>query len=353
MVKLLKRSTLSTCMLLLLSTSISLFIVEKNQAQAVEQGRATAYHSASFRSAAKVFESTLESGRANKNLPYKLSVPLFKGPCPVIVLSHGAGGSYDGNKNLVESWVNSGFACIQPLHADSVRYKRSLGQSVSLRDSMNDSNDPKNWSSRVQDIEDILDSLDSINQLCPWIQFDKNRIGLAGHSFGAFTAQLVAGVTPPQKARASTLNDRRVKAVLLLSPQGVSRGGPLGFDDASAWRGMNMPVMVMTGSQDNGRTGETPDWRLEPYKYCPAGSKFLVFLNNANHMTFAGNGNFSGRRELLFKRIAGGFDTSYLNPYIEKESSLFFRAFLYGDAVALKYLVPQKFPENIGYLETK
>ncbi|MBC7998099.1 MAG: hypothetical protein IAF58_09165 [Leptolyngbya sp.] len=336
---------LSTCTALLLSTLISLFAIEKTQAQPVEQQPMT--------SAAEVFESTLKSGSAHRILPYKLSVPAKKGLCSLVILSHGAGGSYDGSRNLVESWVDAGFACIQPLHEDSIKHKRSLGQSVSLRDSMNDANMPTKWTGRVQDIEDIINSLDSINKLCPWVQFDRNSIGLAGHSFGAFTAQLIAGVTPPQRACCSTFKDPRIKAVLLLSPQGVRRSSPLGFDDASAWRGLHMPVMVMTGSLDKGRTGEMPEWRLEPYKYSPAGSKFLVFLNNANHMTFAGSGNLPASGELLIQRIAGGADTSYLYPYIEKASSLFFRAFLNRDAGALKNLVTEKFPENIGYLETK
>jgi predicted dienelactone hydrolase len=384
MVKYLKFGTFCTCTLLMISVSISLLAGRKAQAQPVEQkqrrevfreaiklrlrqfretgenswqkrhsGLEAAPPSASSNSTVKVFDSTLKSMRANKELPYKLSVPFKNGPCPVVVLSHGAGGSCDSNHNLVESWVNAGFACIQPLHADSVMYKRSLGQSASLKDSMNDANDPQKWSARVQDIKDIIDSLDSINQLCPWIQFDKNRIGLAGHSFGAFTAQLLAGVTPPKRSHAASFKDPRVKAVLLLSPQGVSRGGALGFDDASAWRGLNMPVMVMTGSLDNGMAGETPDWRLEPFKYCPAGSKFLVFFNNANHMTFAGSGNSSASSDLMKKRIAGGVDTSYLFPHIEKESSLFFRAFLGADDAALKNLVPERFSRSIGYLETK
>jgi predicted dienelactone hydrolase len=55
---------------------------------------------------------------------------------------------------------------------------------------------------------------------------DNDRIGVAGHSMGSYTAEAVAGALVDLPGRAAaTFTDSRAKAILCLSPQGPGQFG--------------------------------------------------------------------------------------------------------------------------------
>ena len=108
------------------------------------------------------------------------------------------------------------------------------------------------WRDRVLDVKLVLDSLDEIERQFPELRgkMDHNRIGVGGHSYGAFTAMLISGAqtfsNPPL-----SLADSRVRAAVVMSPEGTAANRGL---TEQSWTDVRIPVMYMTGSLDRGAT---------------------------------------------------------------------------------------------------
>jgi predicted dienelactone hydrolase len=213
-----------------------------------------------------VEEVRLRDPQRNKELLMHVLHPKTDGKFPVILFSHYAGGSSKEYDRLAAHWAGHGFVCLLPNHADSPAVGGQRGPQAL-----------QGWRDRAADLRFLLDSLDAIEQATPALRgrLDRNHIGVGGHYIGAHSAALLAGMKvfgPDDKAE--TFADPRVKAVLMLSPTGRGQG----LTDQS-WAGMNLPMLVMTGSKDaSRRTGNDPQWRTEPFKFAPQGDKYLVFI---------------------------------------------------------------------------
>jgi predicted dienelactone hydrolase len=142
------------------------------------------------------------------------------------------------------------------------------------------------WRNRVRDVTLVIDSLDSLAQRYPELEgkMDKTKIGVGGHSYGAFTAMLIGGVkTFPGGV---SYADPRVKAIVAMSPQGPGEVRGL---TAESFAELRAPTLFMTGTRDAGVTdAETPEWRREAYALSPAGGKWLVVIDGARHASFTG-----------------------------------------------------------------
>ena len=82
--------------------------------------------SSAYTAAAGPFETAaaddlvLHDAQRNKGLHVKVTYPQTAGKFPVIVFSHGYGGSKDTYASLVEYWAARGYVIIQPTHDDSI-----------------------------------------------------------------------------------------------------------------------------------------------------------------------------------------------------------------------------------------
>src|SRR4051812_45255058 len=72
----------------------------------------------------------LKDPQRNKELQVRITYPVTAGRYPVVVFSHGAGGSKNTDVLLTEYWANHGYICLQPTHADSVQLAREQGHQV-------------------------------------------------------------------------------------------------------------------------------------------------------------------------------------------------------------------------------
>lgn len=238
----------------------------------------------------------------NRNVALNIEYPITGGPYPLIIFSHEFGHSKDSYVSLTESWVSHGYVVIRPAHADAVM--TTPGSSgTALRDPQEtywDREREPQWRDRARDITLILDQLDSLQRQFPELKgkIDRTRIGVGGHGYGAFTTMLLTGMTPfaPQ---AVTLADPRVRAGLALSPQGI---GTIRGLTAESWRGVKTPMLFMSGSRDTGRTGETAVSRRDPFDYSPAGDKYLIFIQGAQHAAFGGAYSSGYGRDILDPR---------------------------------------------------
>jgi len=264
--------------------------------------------------------ATLHDGQRNRDLSLNIEYPTRgAGPFPLIIFSHGYGGSSSGYEGLAAYWASYGYIVARPAHADAgalrdvmrdrVEQRRADRQeqqrqgrganrqvlreerertenAVQMAEAIWGNQREPQWRERVRDISYIIDSLDEIERRYPELQgkIDHNKIGVGGHSYGAFTAMLIAGAKTSGEAGVGGL-DPRVRAVVAMSPQGI--GGPQNLT-AESWRGVNIPVMYMTGSRDVGAEGESPEWRRGAFENSPAGDKYYVVIAGARHMSFAG-----------------------------------------------------------------
>lgn len=137
------------------------------------------------RKVATVKEVVLKDEKRGKELQLRVNHPDGDGPFPVVVFSHGAYGTKDNYQPLTEFWASHGYVTIQANHSDSRALGTQVGDPRALQD----------WQSRPADVAFILDSLEDLARKAPGLKGkpDRERIGIAGHSFGANTAQLVGG----------------------------------------------------------------------------------------------------------------------------------------------------------------
>ncbi len=224
---------------------------------------------------------TLHDVARNKDYQLSIEYPTRGTNHPLIIFSPGFGGSHRGYVGLSSLWASNGYVVVRTSHADSGR----LPQVENAADVWA-SQTATEWRNRVRDVTFVIDSLDALEQRYPELQgkIDRTKIGVGGHSYGAFTAMLVGGVrTFPGATRYA---DPRVKAIVAMSPQGPGEVRGL---TRESWDELRLPTLFMTGTRDRGATdAETPEWRREAFTLSPAGDKWLVVLEGARPASFTG-----------------------------------------------------------------
>jgi len=274
----------------------------------------------------------------DKDLPVSAYFPARpRGKLPVIVFSHGGGGSGETGLPLVRHWASHGYLVLCPTHGDSLRLRFRQGKDISdgmrgvVRRALTRQED---WLNRPKDISFLLDSLAAIEARIPALRgrLNAKRLGVGGHSFGAFTAQAIAGATIKLSGHKNPLSlaDNRPKAILLLSPQGR---GQMGLHEHS-WDAIKRPVMTVAGSLDRGAMGQPPSWRCEPFHRSPPGEKFLLFIQGAHHGSFTGL--YAENPRPLFRRSGG--DQKAIFQWVKAATTAFWDAYLTGDKAALDFL---------------
>ncbi|HCS27966.1 MAG TPA: hypothetical protein DIW43_10965 [Spongiibacteraceae bacterium] len=236
---------------------------------------------------------------------------------PVIVFSHGNWSDADRYEPLLRFWVSHGYAVIAPTHLDGRSMARGIfnslryGQLGLIR-------------ARVEDVQRILDSLSAIERRTQ-ASFDRTRIAVAGHSFGAFTAQQFAGAIASDEDEVVAVSDPRVRAVIAVSPP-----GPM-FDviHDKSWVDMRGPVLTTTGTWDS-NPQFWPDWRMHlmSYETAQAGGQYSLVIDGADHYL----GNLICRPE---REEAPQHDALRM---VNAVSLQFLAAYLNDDAKAMAYL---------------
>jgi len=213
----------------------------------------------------------------DRDVPVKIYYPKTgDGPFPVIIFSHGLGGSREGYAYLGEDWAAHGYVSVHLQHHGSDQGIFKNGSWLHLEETLHAAiENPTNSIDRAHDVSFAIDQLEKLNHE-PLFQnrLDLSHIGMAGHSFGAATTLVVSGERGPHFENG--LSDPRVKASIAMSPPLFSG---LRFD------AIRIPVFVMTGTEDAGFTRST-DRRTAFDKISSPGT-CLVNFDGANHMTFS------------------------------------------------------------------
>lgn len=216
-------------------------------------------------------------------LEVRVSAPITGSDLPIVLFSHGNGWHHDGYAPLAAFWASRGFVVVQPTHLDSRRY--GIG--------FDDPRFPDIWIERIADLGRILDQLAAIEASIPGLtgRVDHTRIAVAGHSWGAQTAQALLGARILDKDGqvGEDMSDRRVAAGILLSATGVGGEDLHPFAQANfpfmypSFRELTTPTLVVAGDHDRSHmSSRGPDWFTDAYILSP-GATDLLTLHDAEH----------------------------------------------------------------------
>lgn len=228
--------------------------------------------------------SVLDQPRARK-IPIRIYLPAeFGQSTPVILFSHGLGGSKEGNRFMGEHWARRGYLVVFLQHAGS---DETVWKGVELRErltAMRNAASPQSLFLRCGDVRTVLDQIDKWNQDTKhplYGKMDLLRVGMSGHSFGAHTTQATSGQSFPVVGQKFV--DDRIDAAIAFSPSSPARG-----NSNSSFSSVKIPWMLMTGTKDASPIGDqTIESRLEVYPNLPKTlDKFELVLDNAEHSAF-------------------------------------------------------------------
>jgi predicted dienelactone hydrolase len=226
---------------------------------------------------------TVRDQKRSRGIPVRVYLPKEKTPAPVVLFSHGLGGSREGSAFLGSHWAARGYVAVFLQHPGSDESVWKDKPSAQRMAAMRAAADLDNFLLRVDDVRAVLDQLEAWNQTNgnPLAgRLDLKRIGMSGHSFGAVTTQAVSG---QRFVRGAAMADARIKAAVIMSPSGARAGG----DQTLAFGGVKIPWMLMTGTKDTAPIGDADvASRLSVFPALPPGSKYELVLYNAEHSVF-------------------------------------------------------------------
>ena len=157
-----------------------------------------------------------QDARRERPVPALLYLPLAaaSAPVPLVVFSHGLGGSRRGYSHLGRHWAAHGCASLHLQHVGSDRRLWGGGNPLELLGRLREAASEAEAIARVQDLAFALDQVLGGEFAA---RIDPGRIVAAGHSFGANTALLAAGARLERGGREVAFRDERVRAAMLLS----------------------------------------------------------------------------------------------------------------------------------------
>jgi dienelactone hydrolase len=251
---------------------------------------------------------------------------------PVILFSHGLGGSREGSPFLGKHWAARGYAAVflqHPGSDESVWKDQPLAQRMAA---MREAASPKNYMLRAQDVTVVLDQLEkwsnnTKHELAG--RLDTTRVGMSGHSFGGHTTQAVSGQSFPIGGQG--LTDSRVKAAIVMSPSAPDRG-----DINVAFGKVATPWLLMTGTHDTAAIGnQTPESRRKVFAAIAPGDKYELVLDKAEHSVFTDRPLPGDKqpRNPNHHRVILALSTAFWDAYLRDNRDA--KAWLTGDAPRL------------------
>jgi predicted dienelactone hydrolase len=260
-----------------------------------------------------------DSGR-NREIPLRVYLPTNQEASPVVLFSHGLGGTREGSAFLGKHWGGRGYVAVflqHPGSDDSVWKDLKPSERMAA---LQEAAGAKNFLLRVQDVPAVLD------QLAKWQQdtkhelagrLDLEKVGMSGHSFGAVTTQAVSGQAFALGGQ--RLTERRIQAAVLMSPSVPKVGSA-----EKAFGSVKLPWLLMTGTLDSSPIGgQTPESRRAVYPALPAGDKYHLVLEKAEHSAFTERA-LPGEKQMRnpnHHRAILALSTAFWDAYLRQDQS--------------------------------
>lgn len=254
----------------------------------------------------------LDSARS-RTIPIRIRALASIGKAPIVVLSHGMGESRETSDWLAEEWAGRGYFVVSLTHAGS---DRTVLEEQGILGIIAATKDPETWRNRPLDVTVVLDAIERRDPAVPMVErADMNRVAVAGHSAGAFTAAALAGLPEGDIAR---LADRRVDAIIAMSMPKLGEVVP-----AHAWSRIDVPALHVTGTLDFSIQYLTfPRHRRVPWENAAArGDQYLVTLCGATHSTYSNPEPESDGRGRRLHRAVRGITSLFLDAYLRGDGN--------------------------------
>ncbi len=238
----------------------------------------------------------IDSARDGRPVAYKIYLPQAQNTAqkfPVVVWSHGLGGSRDGAGFISRSLAGHGYAVAHVQHrgTDSSLWEGKPGHPW---DVIRATPIPRRATlQRLQDMPFVVDQLDAFAKTEAGKAMDVSRLGMSGHSFGAMTTQLVAGQRRGVGKRSYRLRDlfpqlQRFEAGIVYSPVPVRHKA--GADPGHYYGSIEIPLLIMTGTEDASPIENFGyEYRLEVPDHAGGPDQSLLVLDGGDHMVYNGS----------------------------------------------------------------
>lgn len=253
-------------------------------------------------------------------VPVRLYLPAREQRVPLVVVSHGIGGSRRGY-----SWLGSFLAAngVAALHLQHVGSDRQLwaGNPLGVVGRLQDAAQDREAIARAQDLRFALDQLLGGEHAA---RVDSRRIAAAGHSYGANTTLLASGARVQREGRTVDLRDERLRAAIIMS-------APPFYGEREPQRvlgAVTLPTLHVTCTEDviriPGYYSGYED-RLAVFDATGSARKWLAVFEGGSHSVFTDRAGTGG---------------TALNPQVKAATRSLALAFLRdvweGDAAALR-----------------
>jgi predicted dienelactone hydrolase len=226
-------------------------------------------------------------------VPARLYLPATPQRVPLMVFSHGLGGS-----RLGYSWLGRHVAShgIASLHIQHVGSDRQLwgGSMFSIVGRLQAAAQDSEAIARALDLRFALDTLlDPAQSDSRAARIDSSRIVAAGHSYGANTTLLASGARVERQGRLIDLHDARVRAAIAIS-------APPFYGDSDARKilaAIAVPSLHVTATEDviriPGYYSGVED-RLAVFDAMGSPRKWLAVYEGGSHSMFTDRGGTGG-----------------------------------------------------------
>lgn len=262
----------------------------------------------------QVFDLDWLDASRQREVPVRLYWPVQTAPAagvPLVVFSHGIGGSRRGYSYLGRHFAGHGIASLHLQHVGSDR-QLWFGNPLGVVGRLWNAASEREAIDRVRDLRFALDELLERSEFGPRI--DRTRIAAAGHSYGANTVMLAAGATLLRDGHRVSFHEPRIRAALLLSAPPFYGEPELG----KILGAVTLPTLHVTATEDVIRV---------PGYYSPPADRLAVFDAAGSRIkTLA---VFEGGSHSIFtdRMTAGG---SALNPRVKGATQELALAFLHS-----------------------
>jgi len=248
--------------------------------------------------------------------PQRGAVAADNSPVPLVVFSHGIGGSRLGYSYLGRHLASQGWAC---LHVQHVGSDRALwrGNPFGLVGRLRDAARETEAVDRARDLRFALDRLldPALSHALtgrPAERVDAGRIVAAGHSYGANTTMLSIGARVARGQQVYDFHDPRYRAAILLSAPPFYGEKDL----PTILAPVQLPTLHITSNEDviqiPGYESGVED-RIALYDAMPDARKALVVFSRGSHSIFTD------------RTVSGGFE---VNQQIKGATKTLAAAFL-------------------------
>jgi len=262
----------------------------------------------------------------DRDVPTKIYFPKEgAGPFPVVIFSHGLGGSRENYEYLGRHWAGCGYISVHLQHigSDDGVWK-DLPMAERGKSLQKAAANLSNALERPIDGQFALDQIERLNAADGSAlrgRLDLKAMAIAGHSFGGYATLALAGQTFMLPFfQTKRYDEPRLKAAIQMSAPAPAIRRALDATYAS----ITIPVMHMTGTKDflELLPQTTAADRRIPYDHMSGSETCLIIFNEGDHMIFSGRERMAASSEKLaqdadFQKLICASTTAFWDAYLK------------------------------------